>query len=69
MMENLTTIATGAFEGCLSLTDIPLGDNIESISPDAFGWYDVVIGNYDFPGMNDEFSYYDGFWIMTGFTG
>lgn len=61
MMENLTTIATGAFEGCLSLTDIPLGDNIESISPDAFGWYDVVIGNYDFPGMNDEFSYYDGF--------
>ncbi len=61
MMENLTTIATGAFEGCLSLTDIPLGDNIESISPDAFGWYDVVIGNYDFPGVNNEFSYYDGF--------
>lgn len=61
MMENLTTIASGAFEGCLSLTDIPLGDNIESISPDAFGWYDVVIGNYDFPGMNDEFSYYEGF--------
>lgn len=61
VMENLTTIASGAFEGCLSLTDIPLGDNIESISPDAFGWYDVVIGNYDFPGMNYDFSYYDGF--------
>lgn len=50
MMEKMTAIASGAFEGCLPLTDIPLGDNIESISPDAFGWYDVVNENYDFPG-------------------
>lgn len=61
LMEKLETISSLAFMGCLSLQEVPLGDEITWITPDAFGWYDVVLGNYDFPGLNDDFTYFEGF--------
>ncbi len=36
-----------AFLGCLNLTRVLLPASIRYISWDAFGWYDVVLGNYD----------------------
>ena len=46
-MPKLDWIAMGAFEGCISLRDIKLPDNMTFIDFTAFGWYDTVIGNYD----------------------
>ena len=46
-MPKLDWIAMGAFEGCISLRDIKLPDNMTFIDYTAFGWYDTVIGNYD----------------------
>ncbi len=46
-MPKLDWIAMGAFEGCISLRDIKLPDDLTFIDFTAFGWYDTVIGNYD----------------------
>ena len=52
-MPKLDWIAMGAFEGCISLRDIKLPDNMTFIDFTAFGWYDTVLGNYDI-GMDVE---------------
>ena len=52
-MPKLDWIAMGAFEGCVSLRDIKLPDNMTFIDFTAFGWYDTVLGNYDI-GMTDQ---------------
>ncbi len=52
-MPKLDWIAMGAFEGCISLRDIKLPDNMTFIDFTAFGWYDTVLGNYDI-GMTDQ---------------
>lgn len=52
-MPKLDWIAMGAFEGCISLRDIKLPDNMTFIDFTAFGWYDTVLGNYDI-GINEE---------------
>ncbi len=52
-MPKLDWIAMGAFEGCVSLRDIRLPDNMTFIDFTAFGWYDTVLGNYDI-GMTDQ---------------
>ena len=52
-MPKLDWIAMGAFEGCISLRDIKLPDNMTFIDFTAFGWYDTVLGNYDI-GMSDQ---------------
>lgn len=52
-MPKLDWIAMGAFEGCISLCDIKLPDNMTFIDFTAFGWYDTVLGNYDI-GISDQ---------------
>ena len=52
-MPKLDWIAMGAFEGCVSLRDIRLPDNMTFIDFTAFGWYDTVLGNYDI-GITDQ---------------
>ena len=52
-MPKLDWIAMGAFEGCVSLRDIKLPDNMTFIDFTAFGWYDTILGNYDI-GMTDQ---------------
>ena len=52
-MPKLDWIAMGAFEGCISLRDIRLPDNMTFIDFTAFGWYDTVLGNYDI-GITDQ---------------
>lgn len=52
-MPKLDWIAMGAFEGCISLRDIKLPDNMTFIDFTAFGWYDTALGNYDI-GMDTE---------------
>ena len=52
-MPKLDWIAMGAFEGCISLRDVKLPDNMTFIDFTAFGWYDTVLGNYDI-GMTDQ---------------
>lgn len=52
-MPKLDWIAMGAFEGCISLRNIKLPDNLTFIDFTAFGWYDTVLGNYDI-GITDQ---------------
>ena len=52
-MPKLDWIAMGAFEGCISLHDIKLPDNMTFIDFTAFGWYDTILGNYDI-GISDQ---------------
>ena len=52
-MPKLDWIAMGAFEGCVSLRDIKLPDNMTFIDFTAFGWYDTILGNYDI-GISDQ---------------
>ncbi len=47
-MPYLEQIDSLAFMGCFSLKHIPLGNHVNYIAPDAIGWYDVILGNYDY---------------------
>ena len=43
----LKSIQSRAFEGCFNLTEVLLPPMLETLWWDSFGWYDVVLGNYD----------------------
>ncbi len=56
----LTSIGRMAFMGCFYLTEVLLPPNISSMFRDAFGWYDVIKGNYDLDTLVDpDEGFYD----------
>lgn len=51
---SLRSIGEFAFMGCLNLKEALLPPLIVGISWNAFGWFDVVLGNYDTKGNRQE---------------
>ena len=56
----LKVIQSRAFEGCFNLTEVLLPPMIETLWWDAFGWYDVVLGNYDESTASEDDQLYTG---------
>ena len=46
-LPSLQSISEFAFMGCLNLQNVLLPPAVTYIAWNAFGWYDVVLGNYD----------------------
>ena len=54
-LPSLVAIGEFAFLGCLSLTKVLLPSSVSYIAWNAFGWYDVVLGNYDTDAPREDY--------------